>query len=144
MRSVDRIRICWCSCRTWGNSAKESDSCWSGGQSRRTAWLGVQVPCMEAEAVKMSNRMSAEVKRWRDQSKRNERDGNLSSLAGTARCGRCAFGFRSGKDIDACLKAVHLLEYIELGCVNRDWLSASLAKFSVGIHERCAMAPAVL
>ena len=99
---------------------------------------------MEAEAVKMSNRMSAEVKRWRDQSKRNERDGNLSGFAGAARCGRCAFGFRGGKDIDPCLKAVHLLEHIELGCVNRDWLSASLAKCLVGIHERCAMMPNVL
>ena len=30
---------------------------------------------------------------------------------------------------------VHLLEHIELGRVNRDWLSASLAKFLVGTHE---------
>jgi hypothetical protein len=30
---------------------------------------------------------------------------------------------------------VHPLKYLEISCVNRDWLSASLAKFLVGTHE---------
>lgn len=57
-----------------------------------------------------------------------------------ARCIRVALVLK----LQMKTEPVHLLEHIELGCVNRDWLSASLAKFLIGIHERCVMAPTVL